>query len=84
VSAVNWQPRLARLFLSHEGADLATFIQMALLFGWDFYLLTSPSYHSAFVSHDEFVQFCTDDEEAAEKARHCLDVDPGTPVAKRE
>jgi hypothetical protein len=72
------------LFLNHEGADLATFIQMALLFGWDFYLLTSPTYHTAFVSHDEFVQFCTDDEEAAEKARHCLDVAPGTPMTKQE
>ena len=72
------------LFLKHEGSDLATFIQLALIFGWDFYLLTSPAYHTAFVSHDEFIQFCTDDGDAAEKAQHCLDVDRGTPAAKRK
>jgi len=72
------------LFLRYEEADLATFIQLALLFGWDFYLLPSPTYRTAFVSHDEFVQFCTDDEEAAEAARHCLDPDPGTPAAKQK
>ncbi|HXX20850.1 MAG TPA: hypothetical protein VEJ46_15710 [Candidatus Acidoferrum sp.] len=64
------------LFLRSESADLATFIGLALLFGWDFYLLTSPAYHLAFGSHDEFVRFCTDDGEAAESARHCLDQDP--------
>jgi len=70
------------LFAKHEAADLATFIQLALIFGWDFYLLTSPAYHMAFVSHDEFIEFYTDDRDAAEKARHCLDVEPGTPAVK--
>jgi hypothetical protein len=70
------------LFLKHESSDLATFIALALLFGWDFYLLTSPEYHTAFGSHDEFLQFCTDDGDAAEKARHCLDSD--LPVTKPE
>jgi hypothetical protein len=72
------------LFAKHEGADLATFIQLALIFGWDFYLLTSPAYHMAFVSHDEFIEFYTDDPDAAEKARHCLDVESGTPAVKLE
>jgi hypothetical protein len=66
------------LFLKHESADLATFIELALIFGWDFYLLTSPTYRTAFVSHDEYIQFCTDNEEAAHEAQHCLDADPGT------
>jgi hypothetical protein len=70
------------LFAKHEGADLATFIQLALIFGWDFYLLTFPAYHTAFVSHDEFIEFYTDDPDAAEKARHCLDAKPGTPAGK--
>jgi len=72
------------LFAKHEGGDLATFIQLALIFGWDFYLLTSPAYHMAFVSHDEFIEFYTDDPDAAEKARHCLDVESGTPAVKLE
>ena len=63
------------LFLKHESVDLATFIQMALLFGWDFYLLPRPTYHSAFVSHDEFVKFYTDDGDLAQKAQRCLEVD---------
>ena len=54
------------LFATHEGADLATFIQLGLMFGWDFYLLPSPDHHVAFVSHDEFIQFQTDDATAAE------------------
>jgi hypothetical protein len=70
------------VFLKHESADLATFILLALLFGWDFYLLTFPAYHTAFASHDEFLRFCTDDGDAAEKARHCLD--SSVPTAKPE
>jgi len=66
------------LFAKHESADLATFIQLALISGWDFYLITSPPYHTAFVSHDEFMEFYTDDPGAAENARHCLDREPGT------
>ncbi|HEV8383304.1 MAG TPA: hypothetical protein VGQ11_00425 [Candidatus Acidoferrales bacterium] len=60
------------LFLSHEGADLASFIQLALQFGWDFYLLPTPDYHTAFVSHDEFVEFHSDDLEAAKRAQERL------------
>lgn len=72
------------LFLKHESSDLATFIQLALIFGWDFYLLTSPTYQTAFVSHDEYIQFCTDNAEAAHEARHCLDADPGTPLTEQK
>ena len=56
------------LFGCHEGSDLATFIQLAIIFGWDFYLLTSPEYQTAFVSHDEFMQLCTNDPSAADVA----------------
>ena len=56
------------LFGSHESSDLATFIELALIFGWDFYLLTSPEYQTAFVSHDEFMQLCTNNASAAKEA----------------
>jgi hypothetical protein len=52
----------AHEFLKHETSDLATFIQLALLCGWDFYILNSaPSAVAIFVSHDEFVEFHTND-----------------------
>ena len=61
-----------------------TYIQAALQFGWGFYLVTSPSYQSAFVSHDEYVNFYTDDPDVAEKARQCLEPDPGGSLSKPE
>lgn len=39
-------------FLAHETADLATFVQLTLLFGWGAHVLTSPKQTSLFVSHD--------------------------------
>jgi hypothetical protein len=70
------------IYLNHERTDLTTFVELGLLFGWDFYLLTSPNYHTAFVSHDEFIEFHTDDGQAAESARRCLDESPESPVAQ--
>lgn len=61
------------LFLRHENADLATFIFLAVLFGWYFFLLTSPHYHGAFASHDEYLQFWSVDSAAAEIARDILE-----------
>ncbi len=61
------------LFLTHEGADLATFVQLGLLFGWDFYLVPGPNYATAFVSHDEFLEFRTDDLATAQKVAASLD-----------
>jgi hypothetical protein len=53
------------LFSVHEKSDLATFTELATLFGWDFYLLPAPrAYRTAFVSHDEFLLLCTDKEHA--------------------
>jgi hypothetical protein len=45
------------LFLKHEVADLATFIQVCLINGWDFHLLPVPAWKAAFVSHDEALDF---------------------------
>jgi hypothetical protein len=64
------------LFLKHESPDLTTFIQLALIFGWDFYLIPAPGYHAAFVSHDEYLKFSTNDGETADRVQHCLDKTP--------
>ncbi len=48
------------LFLKHETEDLATFLQIAMLNAWDGYVLTAYDYVNAFFSHDEFVDFYTD------------------------
>jgi len=60
------------MFLAYEGADLATFVELALIFGWDFYLLPLERYGTAFVSHDEYLQLFTDDAEKADWARAWL------------
>jgi hypothetical protein len=39
-------------FLAHEAADLATFLQLTLLFGWGAHVLSSSKQTSLFVSHD--------------------------------
>jgi hypothetical protein len=58
------------LFLAHEKPDLATFTELAILFGWDFYPLPAPpAYCAALVSHDEFLLLCTDEEHAAKEAQ---------------
>ncbi len=51
------------LFLEYESADLATFLEVGLLGSWDMYVLTgTQGYISAFISHDEWIEFCSDDE----------------------
>lgn len=40
------------LFLSYEGADLISFLQMGILFGWDMQILPSQGYGYATVSHE--------------------------------
>jgi hypothetical protein len=49
------------LFLQHESADLVSFIQVGILCGWDMHLLPAVGYARAFVSHDEWVAFASDD-----------------------
>jgi hypothetical protein len=45
------------LFLGHELADLASFLQIAMLNGWGGYILTQADYVNAFFSHDEYLNF---------------------------
>jgi hypothetical protein len=61
------------LFLGHETVDLATFIGVALLFGWDFYILPNTAYANLFVSHDGFLHVYTDDLQTAESIKKSLD-----------
>lgn len=55
------------LFLQYETHDLVSFIQVAILSGWDFHLLTRLGYAHAFVSHDEWIELYFSTEEEKEK-----------------
>ena len=50
------------LFLGYEASDLVSFLEVGILFGWDMHLLPTGGYARAFVSHDEFVEFASDDD----------------------
>jgi hypothetical protein len=52
-------------FLDYETADLRTFIQLALLFGWDAQLFPVTGFARAVISHDEFVEFLADEKNPA-------------------
>jgi hypothetical protein len=45
------------LFLEYESEDLASFLQVAMLNGWDAYLLTQADHVNLFLSHDEYIDF---------------------------
>jgi hypothetical protein len=45
------------LFLDYEAADLASFLQVSVMNGWGGYLLTEADYVNAFFSHDEYMDF---------------------------
>ena len=47
------------LFLGHERADLVTFVQVAILFDWEFHLMPQPSWQWVFVG-DEYVVISSD------------------------
>ena len=48
-------------FHDYEAADLISFLQIAILNGWDAHLLPVSGYARAFVSHDEYVDFVSND-----------------------
>jgi hypothetical protein len=43
------------LFLEHEEEDLASFLHIAMLFGWDAEIWPRVPYITAKLSHDEFI-----------------------------
>ena len=50
------------LCLEHETEDLASFLQVAMHNGWGGYVLTQADYANAFFSHDEFIDFFSEDQ----------------------
>lgn len=60
------------LFQKFEVADLTSFIYLAILFGWDFHLHPSPSYVRSFVSHDEWFEFSSVDEQNLAEIKQSL------------
>lgn len=60
------------LFSKYEIPDLATFIQLALIFGWDFHVLGVPTYITGFGSHDEFFDFRSDNPQGCDEIKNAL------------
>jgi hypothetical protein len=50
------------LFLEYEAEDLSSFLQVSMSNGWGGYVLTEANYVNAFFSHDEFIDFYSEDE----------------------
>lgn len=46
----------AHVFQSYESADLATFVQIGLISGWEMYIVTDLKYGRVFVSHDSWIE----------------------------
>jgi hypothetical protein len=61
------------LFLKHETNDLASFLQLAMLFGWGGYLLSEANYVNAYFSHDEFIDFYSHDKALIDELRNGLE-----------
>ena len=61
------------LFLQHEAEDLASFLQLSMLNGWGGYVLIHGGYVNLFFSHDEFIDFYSDNQDLLEDIRKHLD-----------
>jgi hypothetical protein len=59
-------------FLGHEITDMASFLQMAMLNGWGGYILSAANRVNAFFSHDEFIDFYSDDKPLVEEIHNAL------------
>jgi len=57
------------LFLEHERADLATFIELGIISGWDMYLLPTFGYGRVFICHDEWIEFGMDNPKEIESIK---------------
>lgn len=60
------------LFLEHEAEDLASFLQLAILNGWDGYVLTHADYVNVFFSHDEYIEFFANNDSNLVEIRDAL------------
>jgi hypothetical protein len=54
------------LFLDYEAGDLVSFIEVAILCGWDAHLLPTAGHARVFFSHDAFIEFWSEDREMIE------------------
>jgi hypothetical protein len=61
------------LFLKHETNDLASFLQLVTLFGWGGYILSEADYVNAYFSHDEYIDFYSQDKSLIEELRNELE-----------
>lgn len=59
-------------FLDYEMEDLASFLQLTMLCGWDGYVLTGANYVNTFISHDEFIDFYAADAALLAETRAAL------------
>ncbi len=57
------------LFLEHETGDLASFLQIAMLNGWGGYMLTEADYVNMFFSHEEYLDFFAQRDDALVNVR---------------
>ena len=64
------------LCLEHETEDLASFLQVAMHNGRGGYVLTHADYANAFFSHDEFIDFFSDDQGIIDEVREALSGQP--------
>lgn len=61
------------LFHSYEIQDLATFVQLSILSGWEAHMLPSEEPVTSFLSHDEWVEFYAKEESQLAHIKHQLD-----------
>lgn len=60
------------LFHEFESEDLASFLNLATLFGWGGYVLPQSRYVRIFFSHDEYFDFHTDDPRLTEEIKQAF------------
>ncbi|MDX2198109.1 MAG: hypothetical protein SF069_03960 [Phycisphaerae bacterium] len=53
----------------HESEDLATFLQLTMLNGWDAWLYSEQGDFDVFVSHDEYLRVLTSSNELSHRLR---------------
>jgi hypothetical protein len=60
------------LFLEYEAEDLTSFLQLSMLNGWSGYVLTHANYANVFFSHDEYLDFYSDNQDMLDEIRKGL------------
>ena len=71
------------LFLGYETPDLVSFLQIGIICGWDMHLLPTVGYARAFLSHDEYVEFASDDDNPTLVTEFAAPLLKDTPTERR-